>query len=75
MPLSSLNMDDETTFEMKDYFIATLCMIAGLGYGLAFYFALEMSASRDEKQRAIAELTEGRIMAEWGRFEEGRGHE
>jgi hypothetical protein len=57
---------------MKDYFIGILCIVGGLGYGLAFYFALEMSASRDEKERAIAELTEARIMAEWNRFEEGR---
>jgi hypothetical protein len=57
---------------MKDYAISMLCLIAGLGYGLAFYFALEMSEARNEKQRAIAELTEVRIMAEWGRFEEGR---
>jgi len=60
---------------MKDYFIATLCMIAGLGYALAFYFALEMSESRAENQRAVAELTEVRVMAEWNRFEEGRGNE
>jgi sensor domain CHASE-containing protein len=58
---------------MKDYAISMLCMIAGLGYGLAFYFALEMSESRNDKQRAIAELTEVRVMAEWDRFEEGRG--
>jgi hypothetical protein len=57
---------------MKDYFIAVLCLIAGLGYGLAFYFALEMGEQRNEKDRAIAELTEVRVMAEWGRFEEGR---
>lgn len=57
---------------MKDYFIAVLCLVTGLGYGLAFYFALEMGAERDEKDRAIAELTEVRVMAEWGRFEEGR---
>jgi len=57
---------------MKDYFTGILCIVAGLGYGLAFYFALEMSESRDEKQRAIAELAEVRIMAEWNRFEEGR---
>jgi hypothetical protein len=59
---------------MKEYFIAILCLIAGLGYGLAFYFAPEMSESRAEKRRAIAELTEVRIMAEWDRFEEGRGN-
>ena len=60
---------------MKEYFIAILCILAGLVHGLAFYFALEMSESRAEKRRAIAELTEVRIMAEWDRFEEGRGHE
>ena len=57
---------------MKDYAIAILCLVAGLGYGLAFYFALEMGEQRDEKDRAIAELTEVRVMAEWSRFEEGR---
>jgi len=57
---------------MKDYFIAVLCLITGLGYGLAFYFALEMGEQRDEKDRAIAELTEVRVMAEWSRFDEGR---
>ena len=57
---------------MKDYFIGTLCLVAGLGYGLAFYFALEMGEHRDEKDRVIAELTEVRVMAEWSRFEEGR---
>jgi hypothetical protein len=57
---------------MNDYFTGILCIVGGLGYGLAFYFALEMSESRNEKQRAIAELTEARIMAEWNRFEEGR---
>jgi hypothetical protein len=57
---------------MKDYLIGTLCLITGLGYGLAFYFALEMGAQRDEKDRAIAELTEVRVMAEWSKFEEGR---
>jgi hypothetical protein len=57
---------------MKDYFIGTLCLVTGLGYGLAFYFALEMDAERDEKDRAIAELTEVRVMAEWGRFEQER---
>jgi hypothetical protein len=49
-----------------------LCLITGLGYGLAFYFALEMGEQRDEKYRAIAELTEIRVMAEWSRFEDGR---
>jgi hypothetical protein len=57
---------------MRDYATALLCLITGLGYGLAFYFALEMGAQRDEKDRAIAELTEVRVMAEWSRFEEGR---
>ena len=57
---------------MKDYAIAILCLVTGLGYGLAFYFALEMGAQREEKDRAIAELTEVRVMAEWSRFEEGR---
>jgi hypothetical protein len=57
---------------MKDYFIGTLCLVAGLGYGLAFYFALEMGEQRNEKDRAIAELTEVRVMAEWSRFDEGR---
>ncbi len=57
---------------MKEYAVALLCMVAGLGYGLAFYFALEMGEQRDEKNRAIAELTEVRVMAEWDRFEEGR---
>ena len=57
---------------MKDYLIAVLCLITGLGYGLAFYFALEMDAERDEKDQAIAELTEIRVMAEWSRFEDGR---
>ena len=57
---------------MKDYAIAILCLVTGLGYGLAFYFALEMGAQRDEKDRAIAELTEVRVMAEWSRFEEWR---
>jgi hypothetical protein len=57
---------------MRDYFIGILCLITGLGYGLAFYFALEMGEQRNEKDRAIAELTEVRVMAEWGRFEEGR---
>ena len=57
---------------MREYAVALLCMVAGLGYGLAFYFALELSEQRDEKDRAIAELTEVRVMAEWNRFEEGR---
>jgi hypothetical protein len=57
---------------MRDYAIALLCLVTGLGYGLAFYFALEMGEQRDEKDRAIAELTEVRVMAEWSRFEEGR---
>lgn len=57
---------------MREYSVALLCMIAGLGYGLAFYFALELSERRDERDRAIAELTEIRVMAEWNRFEEGR---
>ena len=57
---------------MRDYAIALLCLVAGLGYGLAFYFALEMGEQKDEKDRAIAELTEVRVMAEWSRFEEGR---
>lgn len=57
---------------MKDLFIPMLCMIAGLGYGLAFYLALEISATRAERERAIAELTEVRVMAEWARFEDGR---
>lgn len=56
---------------MKDYFIGTLCIIAGLGYGLAFYFALELDDARDERQDAISQLTEVRVMAEWNRFEEG----
>ena len=47
-------------------------MAAGLGYGLAFYFALELSERKQERDRAIAELTEVRVMAEWDRFEEGR---
>jgi hypothetical protein len=57
---------------MKDYFIGMLCLVAGLGYGLAFYFALEMGEQRNKKDRAIAELTEVRVMAEWARFEDGR---
>jgi hypothetical protein len=57
---------------MRDYATALLCLVTGLGYGLAFYFALEMGEQRDEKDRAIAELTEVRVMAEWERFEEGR---
>lgn len=54
---------------MKDYYIAILCLIAGLGYGLAFYFALEVSDAQAEKALAIDELTEVRVMAEWSRFE------
>ena len=57
---------------MRDYATALLCLVTGLGYGLAFYFALEMGEQRDEKDRAIAELTEIRVMAEWSKFEEGR---
>jgi hypothetical protein len=57
---------------MRDYATALLCLVTGLGYGLAFYFALEMGEQRDEKDRAIAELTEVRVMAEWSRFEDGR---
>ena len=57
---------------MREYSTALLCLVTGLGYGLAFYFALEMGEQRDEKDRAIAELTEVRVMAEWSRFEEGR---
>lgn len=57
---------------MREYAVALLCMIAGLGYGLAFYFALELSERRQERDQAIAELTEIRVMAEWDRFEEGR---
>jgi hypothetical protein len=57
---------------MRDYLIGILCLVIGLGYGLAFYFALEMGEQRNEKDRAIAELTEVRVMAEWSRFDEGR---
>jgi hypothetical protein len=31
-----------------------------------------MGEQRNEKDRAIAELTEVRVMAEWSRFDEGR---
>jgi cyanate permease len=59
---------------MKEILIIMGCSLMGSGWGVAFNLALELSESRAEKQRAVAELTEVRVMAEWDRFEEGRGN-
>jgi len=65
---------------MKDLIEPFLCMLFGTTLAAAMWFAWGYSETRKiaddlqtEKAALIEELTEARIMAEWDRFEEGRG--
>jgi len=71
MPLSSLNTDESTTFDMKQTYTLLAGLLFGLSIGIAFAWALQISEDREQAELA-ADLNAYRVMAEWDRFEEGR---